>query len=213
MLKIQHLKQSISEAGKIVRLNVEGMSTAVMEITGTFVGTLVFEYSIDNENWHTLSAKKIGSNVFETGATDVGKWIANVSGFLSIRIRCSAYTSGTINTYIRGIQAGETEGLLASGEGAPNSIGAANTPSIATAAEALAANANRKGWMIQNVGTNPLFVRLGGTASATVYHVVLKGGTADNDGLGASFSQMDGVIFTGAVTIAGTSPKYVILEL
>ncbi len=90
---------------------------------------------------------------------------------------------------------------------------AVNTPSIASAATALAANANRLGWQIQNLGTNPLFVNLGGTASTTVFHMVLKGGTANDDGLGASFSQNSGTIFTGTITIAGTSPRYTVLEL
>ena len=89
----------------------------------------------------------------------------------------------------------------------------ANTPSIASAATALAANTSRKAWMIQNVGTNPLFVLLGSGASATVFHAVLKGGTGANDGTGGSLSQMEGVIYQGIITIAGTAPSYVVLEL
>lgn len=88
-----------------------------------------------------------------------------------------------------------------------------NTPAIKTDATALASNTHRIGWMIQNVGTNPLFVRLGDTASDTVFHFVLKGGTGDKDGLGGSYEQMKGAIFTGIITVAGTSPKYVVLEL
>lgn len=89
----------------------------------------------------------------------------------------------------------------------------ANTPSILTDTTGIPANAARAGWSIQNVGTNPLFVRLGGTASASVYHFILKGGSADNDGLGAMVSQTTGAVFTGAVSVAGTSPKYVVMEL
>jgi len=89
----------------------------------------------------------------------------------------------------------------------------ANTPAIETGATALSANQGRAGWSIQNVGTNPLFVNLGGTASNTVYHYVLKGGTGDSDGLGAMVSQTTGTVFTGAITVAGTSPKYVVMEL
>lgn len=88
-----------------------------------------------------------------------------------------------------------------------------NTPSIASAATALAANAARVGWMIQNLGTNPLFVLLGSGASTTVFHMVLKGGTGANDGLGASFSQAAGACYTGIITVAGTSPSYTVLEM
>lgn len=90
---------------------------------------------------------------------------------------------------------------------------AINTPSIQTATPALSANAARVGWGIQNVGTNPLFVRKGTGASATVYHKVLKGGSADNDGLGASWDEIAGTVYTGEVSIAGTSPKFVVYEL
>ena len=88
-----------------------------------------------------------------------------------------------------------------------------NTPSIQTGATALASNTGRQGWAIQNVGSNPLFVNLGGTASSTVFHYVLKGGSADSDGLGAMVAQTAGTIFTGAITIAGTSPKYIVTEM
>ena len=90
---------------------------------------------------------------------------------------------------------------------------AVNTPSIASATTALAVNQNRTGFNIQNLGTNPLFVLLGSGASTTVFHAVLKGGTVNDDGLGASLSQMAGTVYTGIVTIAGTSPRYVVTEL
>ena len=94
-----------------------------------------------------------------------------------------------------------------------NSQTKANTPAILTDTTGIAANPARAAWSIQNVGTKPLFVNLGGTASSTVYHYVLKGGTADNDGLGALVGQTAGTVFTGAISVAGTSPKYVVMEM
>ena len=90
---------------------------------------------------------------------------------------------------------------------------AANTPSIASAATAIADNSARGGWQIQNLGQNPLFVRLGTGASTTVFHVVLKAGTANDDGLGGIVSQFEGVVYTGIITVAGTSPRYTVTEL
>lgn len=201
---------SITHDPKSVVLDVRGFSTAIINITGTFVGTVIFEYTIDNTNWNTLSANIIGSSTQETGATAAGKWRVNVAGFLKVRVRCSAYTSGTMAVTIRAVNSSMASGASGEGSGLASS---ANTPSIATAATAIAANAARKGWMIQNVGTNPLFVRLGADGSITVFHMILKGGTGDNDGLGASYEQREGVIYTGIITIAGTSPKYVVTEL
>lgn len=87
-----------------------------------------------------------------------------------------------------------------------------NTPSIASSATALASNPARTGWNIQNLGQNALFVNMGGTASTTVFHVVLKAGSANDDGTGGTVGQEQGVVFTGAITIAGTSPRYTVVE-
>ena len=97
---------------------------------------------------------------------------------------------------------------------AANTTEGSNTPAIVTSAgEVLSDNENRYSWSIQNVGTNPLFVRLGGTASTTVFHYVLKGGTGNDDGLGGSVTQEGSSVFTGDISIAGTLPRAVILEM
>lgn len=91
--------------------------------------------------------------------------------------------------------------------------GTANTPEIASAATALAANPARAAWSIQNLGTSTLFVRLGAAGSTSVFHVVLKAGSGNDDGLGGIIAQTDGVVYTGIITIAGSSPRYTALEL
>lgn len=89
-----------------------------------------------------------------------------------------------------------------------------NTPAILTAAgTAIASNTKRLAWSIQNLGTNPLFVLLGSGASTSVFHVVLKGATASDDGTGGALSQENGVVYTGIITVAGTSPRFVVTEL
>lgn len=89
---------------------------------------------------------------------------------------------------------------------------ASNTPSIASAATALASNPARIGWYIQNLGTNALFVLLGAGASTTVFHKVLKAGAGNDDGSGSEWGQLAGVVYTGLISVAGTSPRYVVLE-
>lgn len=89
-----------------------------------------------------------------------------------------------------------------------------NTPSIVTSAgTALAANTARIGWGIQNVGTNPLFVLMGAGASTSVYHKVLKGGTGNDDGLGGSLDFNGPTVYSGIITVAGTSPRFVVYEI
>lgn len=93
------------------------------------------------------------------------------------------------------------------------STNATNTPAIASDTTALAAKSTRTQWQIQNLGQNPLYVRLGASASTTVFHVVLKAATANDDGTGGVVSQETGAIYCGVITVAGSSPRYTVLEM
>lgn len=84
---------------------------------------------------------------------------------------------------------------------------------IASAATALASNAARVGFMLQNLGTNPLFVKYGTGASASDFSVVLKASTVQDDGTGGVLSSADTAVFTGEISIAGTTPRYAVTEL
>jgi len=86
----------------------------------------------------------------------------------------------------------------------------ASVPAIQTDSEALAANANRIAWSIQNLGTNPLYLRFGSGASTTEFHRLLVGGAVQDDGQGGI---LEDEIYTGVVTVAGTSPRYVVAEM
>lgn len=86
-----------------------------------------------------------------------------------------------------------------------------NTPAISsTQGDTLAANTSRIAWKIQNLGTSPLFVRLGTGVSPSLFHVVLKGGTGNDDGLGGFFED---TIWTGIVSVTGTSARYALTEI
>ncbi len=90
----------------------------------------------------------------------------------------------------------------------------ANVPSILTSAgTALASNPARVAWSIQNLGTHPLYVLRGSGASTTVFHTALKAASVDDDGSGGSISEEAGTIYTGILTVAGTSPRFVVTEL
>lgn len=84
---------------------------------------------------------------------------------------------------------------------------------IAAAATALASNPARVGFIIQNLGTNPLFVKYGAGASASDFTVVLRASTVQDDGTGGIDSSDGTVIYTGEITTAGTSPRYTVTEL
>lgn len=88
-----------------------------------------------------------------------------------------------------------------------------NVPAVKTSATALAANTARIGFVIQNQGTNPLFVCLGAGGATNQYHIILAASTGAADGSGAKFSMLEGTVYTGLITVAGTSPSYTVLEI
>lgn len=89
----------------------------------------------------------------------------------------------------------------------------ANTPAILnTEGTCIPANPNRYFFSIQNVGTNPLFIRFGAGATSSVFHAVIKGGSGNSDGLGGSYTS-GSVCYQGVVSVAGTAPLYVITEM
>jgi len=84
---------------------------------------------------------------------------------------------------------------------------------IASAATALASNSARVGFMIQNLGTNPLFVKYGSGATSSDFSIVLRGSSVADDGTGGVLTSADTAVYTGIITIAGTSPRYAATEL
>ena len=74
----------------------------------------------------------------------------------------------------------------------PTSATPASTPvtiaATSTAILAARTDGRRKHVILQNNGTEPVIIRLGGDASTAVYNVVLKDGSAGRDGNGASIT-------------------------
>ena len=88
-----------------------------------------------------------------------------------------------------------------------------NTPTVATSTTVLAANEARSGFMIQNQAAAVLYVCFGGTASNSVYHVILKACSQAADGTGGTVSMEDGTVFTGTITCsAAGTPSYTVAE-
>lgn len=89
-----------------------------------------------------------------------------------------------------------------------------NTPAISSTTTALAANQARIGWVIQNMSTNPMYLLQGSGVSTSIFHTVLKGGTTLDDGTGAIFSQTQGVIYNGIVSVTNATgiARYTVIE-
>lgn len=84
------------------------------------------------------------------------------------------------------------------------SSGSVSNTAVSGAAQmVLAANTNRRGWFLGNIGTGAMGVLLGGSNIGTGnLSFILKGGSANYDGNGASWSDMPAV-FNGSVFVSG----------
>lgn len=91
-------------------------------------------------------------------------------------------------------------------------ITAASSAGAISTATALAKNDDRNGFIIQNLGTNPLYVYFAAGATSSVFSLILKAATSSVTGDGGSVAQESGMIHTGIITTSGTSPSYVVTE-
>ena len=78
-----------------------------------------------------------------------------------------------------------------------------NSAPITTAADITLAAGDKL--FVQNLDTDPLFVRRGTGATSSLFNYVLQGGGAADDGTGGSLVIDD---FVGVVSFAGTSVRY-----
>lgn len=111
---------SITANGQSVTLSGVGMSNVGVFITGTWVGTLQFEGTINATDWFSLAAYPIGSNAAGvTSTTANGQWRLLSSGVAQVRVRSSAWTSGTATITLEG-NAGSSQTKAA--QGAPGDV-------------------------------------------------------------------------------------------
>lgn len=77
------------------------VATSVVQLTGVFVATVQFEASSDlGVTWAALNGTPQGLGAQTPSATATGVWVFSVSGQTNLRVRCSAFTSGTVQTNI-----------------------------------------------------------------------------------------------------------------
>jgi hypothetical protein len=90
-------------AGSVLTVPVQNQGTIGIAITGTFSATLQFEYSQDYSQgnvanpgtWLPLTMTPTGGGSGVTSATAGGNWVASIPGMTGVRVRCSAFTSGS----------------------------------------------------------------------------------------------------------------------
>lgn len=75
---------------------LNGHASATLTVTGTFTGTLTFETAADGGTvYGPATAKILGSGLTSGSATAPGVFRIDVTGMTNIRVRASAFASGT----------------------------------------------------------------------------------------------------------------------
>jgi hypothetical protein len=81
-------------------VNRPGMGAVTFQLSGTFTATVTFEATDENgasPTWVAIPAENVNSGASATTATAAGIYRISSAGYVLIRARCSAFTSGTVN--------------------------------------------------------------------------------------------------------------------
>lgn len=123
-----------TEATGIIRVPTGLHRGAGIQVLGTFTATLQFEQTFDNgTTWVALTVYPYNGGAGVTSTTGTGYWKCNLSGVDHIRVRCSAYTSGTAEVNIV-LTKGSHENLIGAGGASGNPAFVTGTGSAGTAA-------------------------------------------------------------------------------
>lgn len=91
----------------VVSSDLSGWGGVAVQLTGTCTGcTANFEGSVDGTNYVSLAMQALGGSTAVTSASAAGAWTASVPGVQRVRVRLSAYTSGSFIVTLRGGLAG-----------------------------------------------------------------------------------------------------------
>lgn len=93
----ESLLAAVAATGAGTVSDLSGVARLAVEITGTFVGTVTFQGTMDGTNYSTVSLSPVGGGANVTTATAPGMWFLP-AGMKLAAFRCNvtAFTSGTI---------------------------------------------------------------------------------------------------------------------
>ena len=92
---------SIAALNATVAVALSGKSAMRIQITGTWVGTLQFEGTVDGTNWIAVNAVQAGSTTIPQNTATNGVFSPTPAGFVSFRVNATAWTSGTATVSLR----------------------------------------------------------------------------------------------------------------
>lgn len=107
-----HPREAIIGTGNIGALNGEviiptdGCATVSIDLRGTFSMTLEVAGTVDGTNWTLIPVRPVNAASVQYVAaitgTAAGAWVGKCAPYRSVRVRCTAYTSGSATTTVVG---------------------------------------------------------------------------------------------------------------
>lgn len=164
-------------AGSFASWAVNGSALTRIQLSGTWAATIAIEGSADGgTTWGTKTALVSGTAPTSTvtSVTGNGQFDVDSAGLTNVRVRCTAFTSGTAvaQANITSVS-GAVPGLTSTSSTGTET----NVASSATDVTILASNTSRKGAAVFNDSTATLYLLLSsGTSTTSLYSVQLGPG-------------------------------------
>lgn len=96
---------TITAAAQTIDLTSPNQTIEIVQVSGTWVGTMVVEGSNDGTTYFSVPAIENTSNLLVTSITVNGSYVAVTNGYQFVRLRSSAWTSGTATISVWGSDA------------------------------------------------------------------------------------------------------------
>lgn len=91
------LQNAVSGTANGTNIRASGWTVGVFQVTGTFVGTITPQQTIDGVNWNPLTVSSASAQNTGSIITGTGLYKADVAGLGTVRMPVTAYTSGTLS--------------------------------------------------------------------------------------------------------------------
>ena len=100
---LETLQNAAVATGVGTPADIKGHGRLTVHVTGTFVGTVTFEGTIDDSNWFAVGLKTAADGAAVTSATAAGAFKLPADGpvLSQFRANITAYTSGSITAKSR----------------------------------------------------------------------------------------------------------------
>jgi len=97
------ISQNLGAVNAETILYCQNTNSVAIDVRGTFVGTMVVQYSVDNSNYNQAAIFIPMTELFVANITATGTWVAHLpSGVRQVRVLMTAYTSGVAIVSLRG---------------------------------------------------------------------------------------------------------------